>query len=167
MKEEALKLADWLDNGEVERYDIDEASAMIRRLIEELDEKNYRILELTKRYKALTWNDRQGEPVAWVVDLEANMNGFIDCMAYKEGEFTKPLYTTPQTKPTITKLDGKVVAVTMTDDEHRITEVLWEASKPLSDEEIEEVINKHWNREYGNRNMLTLCRAIEERHGIK
>ena len=33
--------------------------------------------------------------------------------------------------------------------------------KPLSDEEIEEIINKHWNREYGNRNMLTLCRAIE------
>ena len=34
-------------------------------------------------------------------------------------------------------------------------------TKPLSDEEIEEVIRKHWNREYGNRNMLTLCRAIE------
>ena len=40
-------------------------------------------------------------------------------------------------------------------------------TKPLSDEEIDEVIRKHWNREYGNRNMLTLCRAIEERHGIK
>ena len=33
-------------------------------------------------------------------------------------------------------------------------------TKPLSDEEIEEVINKHWNREYGNRNMLTLCKAV-------
>ena len=37
MKEEALKLADWLEDGEVEKYDIDEASAMIRRLVEELD----------------------------------------------------------------------------------------------------------------------------------
>ena len=35
-------------------------------------------------------------------------------------------------------------------------------TKPLSDEEIEEVIRKHWNREYGNRNMLTLCRAVLE-----
>ena len=30
----------------------------------------------------------------------------------------------------------------------------------LTDEEIKEVIRKHWNREYGNRNMLTLCKAI-------
>ena len=36
-REEALKLADWLEDGEVEKYDIDEASAMIRRLVEELD----------------------------------------------------------------------------------------------------------------------------------
>ena len=33
-------------------------------------------------------------------------------------------------------------------------------TKPLSDEEIEEVIRKHWNKEYGNRNMLTLCKAV-------
>lgn len=37
----------------------------------------------------------------------------------------------------ITKLDGKVVAITMTDDEHRVAEVLWQAPKPLSDEEKE------------------------------
>ena len=35
-----------------------------------------------------------------------------------------------------------------------------DARKQLTDEEIEEVIKKHWNKEYGNRNMLTLCRAI-------
>ena len=39
MKEEALKLADWLEDGEVEKYDIDEASAMIRRLVEELEKQ--------------------------------------------------------------------------------------------------------------------------------
>ena len=35
-------------------------------------------------------------------------------------------------------------------------------TKPLSDEAIEEVIRKHWNKEYGNRNMLTLCKAVLE-----
>lgn len=51
MKEEALKLADELDK--LSQYVPSEAPAMIRKLVEELDEKNYRILELTKRYKAL------------------------------------------------------------------------------------------------------------------
>ena len=45
MKEEALKLADWLEDGEVEKYDIDEASAMIRRLVEELDKKQQGLVE--------------------------------------------------------------------------------------------------------------------------
>ena len=39
--------------------------------------------------------------------------------------------------------------------------------KKLSDEEIKEVIRKHWNREYKNRSMFEFARAIEERHGIK
>jgi len=37
---------------------------------------------------------------------------------------------------------------------------LYTALKELSDEEIKEVIRKHWNREFGNRGMLELCRAI-------
>ena len=39
--------------------------------------------------------------------------------------------------------DGELVAVTYTDDEHRIVEVLWERppAKELTDEEIEEVTN--------------------------
>ena len=60
MKEEALKLADELQKH-FNCYN--EYSDMIRRLVQELDEKNYRILELTKRYKALTWNDKQSKPV--------------------------------------------------------------------------------------------------------
>ena len=63
MKEEALKLADELEA--LHQYVPSEAPAMIRRLVQELDEKNYRILELTKRYKALTWNDKQSEPVVY------------------------------------------------------------------------------------------------------
>jgi len=34
--EEALKLADWLQDGEVERYDIDEAIVVIRQLVAKL-----------------------------------------------------------------------------------------------------------------------------------
>ena len=67
MKTEALKLAD-----ELSQYTINDGVddlnkrtiAMIRRLVEELDEKNYRILELTKRYKALTWTDKQTKPLS-------------------------------------------------------------------------------------------------------
>ena len=85
-----------------------------------------------------------------------------------------------QTKPTITKADGKVVAVTMTDDEHRITEVLWEAPKPLSDEEIDDLIvdGGHldcvldYHSAYDELSVLKfelkrIARAIEERYGIK
>ena len=32
--------------------------------------------------------------------------------------------------------------------------------KTLTDEEIKEVIRKHWNKELGNRGMLALCKAI-------
>ena len=75
MKEEALKLADWLEDGEVEKYDIDEASAMIRRLVEELD--------------------KQGEPVAWmIIDVD---NG--KSLQFKENKFSEiniPLYTAPK-----------------------------------------------------------------------
>ena len=128
MKEEALKLADELDNflkeeeqlpwGTKQVY-LDMASTMIRRLVEELDCSESYI----KQYQL-------------------------------------------ERKPTITKLDGKVVAVTMTDDEHRVHEVLWEAPKPLSDDELFEI----WKSV--TKNMYRYChvefaRAIEERHGIK
>ena len=95
MKEEALKLADELDK--LYQYVPSEASAMIRRLVEELDEKNYRILELTKRYKALTWNDKQGEPVAWMLTLPDGTHDWILDGNGCEGYI--PLYTAPQTKP--------------------------------------------------------------------
>ena len=54
------------NNGEIvfAVESVKEVEAMIRRLVEELDEKNYRILELTKRYKALTWNDKQTKPLS-------------------------------------------------------------------------------------------------------
>ena len=39
-------------------------------------------------------------------------------------------------------------------------EKLEKQTKPLSNEEIEEVIRKHWNREYKNRSMLEFAKAI-------
>ena len=73
-----------------------------------------------------------------------------------------------QIKPTITKLDGKVVAVTMTDEEHRVHEVLWEAPKPLSDEEIEKLREYHGINDWlYETSVIDFARAIEERHGIK
>lgn len=90
MKEEALKLADELEA--LHQYVPSEAPAMIRRLVQELDEKNYRILELTKRYKALTWNDKQSEPVVY-------WDGKHFASREKSSLADIPLYTTPQTKP--------------------------------------------------------------------
>ena len=78
MKEEALKLADWLDDGEIERYDIDEASAMIRRLVEELD--------------------KQGDPVAYMWH-SPDGNDILMYSNTNREDCSTPLYTTPQTKP--------------------------------------------------------------------
>jgi hypothetical protein len=102
MKEEALKLADELEA--LHQYVPSEAPVMIRRLVEELDEKNYRILELTKRYKALTWNDKQGEPVAWWNGKSKFCSPRDKSWDAKTGGILSfgcniPLYTTPQTKP--------------------------------------------------------------------
>ena len=96
MKEEALKLAVWLDKsidaddwGELAKYYQwchENVSPMIRRLVEELD--------------------KQGEPVAWATeDLEDIMSpelrqAHIDHPQSCTHKFYPiPLYTTPQTKP--------------------------------------------------------------------
>ena len=43
-------------------------------------------------------------------------------------------------KPTIVKDEqGKVVAVTLTNEEHQVQEVLWQAPRDLSDDEIDKV----------------------------
>ena len=94
MKTEALKLADELDeaseleadlNRPENQADLQKASAMIRRLVEELD--------------------KQGEPVAVIYqhpdDLRPAIR-FTKPFAYKSMVVVNPdipLYTTPQTKP--------------------------------------------------------------------
>ena len=61
------------------------------------------------------------------------------------------------------KIDGELVAVTYTDDEHRIIEVLWEKppAKTLTDEEMDEVILKTSQSEYIDLiDFRNVCRAI-------
>ena len=81
MKKEALTLAKQLDSMESAYTECIEASAMIRRLVEELD--------------------KQGEPVAWSCwndDMPSAIITFTE--PDKHGWMSiKPLYTTPQTKP--------------------------------------------------------------------
>jgi hypothetical protein len=102
MKEEALKLADSYDerarfkledhekSGKLRMSTTDQStikrhkktSDIIRRLVEELDEKNYRILELTKRYKALDRNNEQGEPEIVNPNWKCK-DGNCDCPTYE------------------------------------------------------------------------------------
>jgi hypothetical protein len=67
----------------------------------------------------------------------------------------------------ITKLHNKVVAVTMIDDEHRIAKVLWQASKPLSDEEILHIYSESYRNTLMGIDPLAFAKAIEKAHGIE
>ena len=97
MKEEALKLADILEGSEVPTdTEIFEASAMIRRLVEELD--------------------KQGKPKAWIRE-----DGVIAFFKQKEiddqGFKWQPLYLAPQTKPlTKEEIDDLVHEHNLLDD---------------------------------------------------
>ena len=161
MKEEALKLADWLEDGEVEKYDIDEASAMIRRLVEELDKQTYKASLLENRLKVIVGSkllsdgeidesfDRTAshmaneyvshyEPAAWINHIKQTGGDFYELNVSGRGE---PLYRHPP------------------------------QTKPLSDEEIDNLIECHWDVDYNSREQTFdykgFARAIEERHGIK
>ena len=79
------------------------------------------------------------EPVAWIPKgmTLAKPKDLTDCI---------PLYTHPAKELHLSlqknKETGELLAVTYTDDEHRIVEVLWKKppAKTLTDEEIREFI---------------------------
>ena len=88
------------------------------------------------------------EPVAWmckdddvITDKFKKSGKGGDC-----SDYNIPLYTHPAKELHLSlqksKETGELLAVTYTDDEHRIVEVLWKKppAKTLTDEEIEEVI---------------------------
>jgi hypothetical protein len=79
------------------------------------------------------------EPVAWM-DEDENVV-FEKCKVYPI-----PLYTHPVKELHLSlqksKQTGELLAVTYTDDEHRIVEVLWQKPPALTDEEIALVWDK-------------------------
>ena len=90
------------------------------------------------------------EPVAWIID--AKMTDCDDNFIWNTGNYPDwqvkhwiPLYTHPAKELHLSlqksKQTGELLAVTYTDDEHRIVEVLWQKPpvKELTIEEIDEV----------------------------
>lgn len=86
------------------------------------------------------------KPVAWVtqkalddlrIPLISEITLRIAVKSKNTDPFNIPLYTHPAKHLSLQKVDGELVAVTYTDDEHRIVEVLWERppAKTLTDEE--------------------------------
>jgi len=81
------------------------------------------------------------KPVAW---MEIEEGGITEYKVWREPVSSKsiPLYTHPAKELHLSlqksKETGELLAVTYTDDEHRIVEVLWKKppAKTLTDEEI-------------------------------
>ena len=138
MKEEALKLADAM-----------ECRAKIRR-----NAKDRKSVQENS-------NDRIADQLEQASQMIRRLVEELDCSESYIKQYQL------ERKPTITKLDGKVVAVTMTDDEHRVHEVLWEAPKPLSDDEIDKLADEYLSDYFNMQETINFARAIEERHGIK
>jgi len=83
------------------------------------------------------------EPVAWIARGDNTSVFFdLDC-ALSIDDSPTPLYTHPVKELHLSlqksKETGELLAVTYTDDEHRIVEVLWQKppAKTLTDEKIE------------------------------
>ena len=81
------------------------------------------------------------KPVAWMCKSGFEYQQVKEDFSYKEKEGWIPLYTHPVKELHLSlqkSQDGELLAVTYTDDEHRIVEVLWERPpvKELTDEEI-------------------------------
>ena len=108
------------------------------------------------------------EPVAWIDEI----NTFVLDKDYKQ--FPKslqngmiPLYTHPAKELHLSlqksKETGELLAVTYTDDEHRIVEVLWKKppAKTLTDEEIMVLYEEFIETQYASEsNVLGFGRAI-------
>jgi len=143
MKEEAWQLAKELDSMGSAYTECIEASAMIRRLVEELDKQNPSVFTiLTCGCKS----EFMGFPSEWdgeTRECEPCVNYGSLCEQHFMEYEARPAQYTPQTKP-------------LSDEE--IT-VLWHKAMGLatSDENLKNNIS----------HASIFARAIEERHGIK
>jgi len=104
MKEEALKLADELEDYMTSLgWKTHQASAMIRRLVEELD----------KQSEPIAWMDKYGNVCT---DIQKKMYQGNITAQYNYDKNTIPLYTSPQTKPlSDDEIDNLYVKVCVTD----------------------------------------------------
>ena len=104
------------------------------------------------------------EPVAWrCKKFYETQEGWF----YNENEIGEPLYTHPVKEQHLSLQkteDGELVAVTYTDDEHRIVEVLWQRPpvKELTDEEIDNLIMDVAEKPT-DEDLHDFARAIEKR----
>ena len=106
------------------------------------------------------------EPVAWIA-IGDNTSVFfdLDC-ALSIDDSPTPLYTHPAKELHLSlqksKETGELLAVTYTDDEHRIVEVLWQKppAKTLTDEEIEEVYKTYFDMKTVDKYAILFARAI-------
>jgi hypothetical protein len=70
------------------------------------------------------------KPVAWT-------DGKF-CLSFAESDVCPiPLYTAPNLDvATVRDVDGKIIAITLIDDEHSVKDVLWQSPRELSDEDV-------------------------------
>jgi len=113
------------------------------------------------------------EPVAWMVKNRDSGIGYVQTdeptrMDKVANEYL-PLYTHPEKELHLSlqksKETGELLAVTYTDDEHRIVEVLWQKppAKTLTDFEIRGVmaLDECWvGEDCSIPNMIAFARAI-------
>ena len=90
----------------------------------------------------------QQEPIAWMRRLNGRI---IRITPEKVWDDDEPLYTEYQDlMPTIVKDEqGKVVAITLTNEEHQVQEVLWESPRELSDEELNKAFDYYCETDEG------------------
>jgi hypothetical protein len=107
------------------------------------------------------------EPVAWINRKgKDGEHGYLEWDKDDEAEINTPLYTHPAKELHLSlqksKETGELLAVTYTDDEHRIVEVLWKKppTKTLTDEEITEIFDNTFKVRDFEDYFLKFARAI-------
>ena len=116
------------------------------------------------------------EPVAYVdkiwidrPDLVMSQQLDIGRLFMRSGKEIKnyiPLYTHPVKELHLSlqksKQTGELLAVTYTDDEHRIVEVLWQRPpvKVLTDDEILDTFDPHFDADIEDKELIKFARAI-------
>ena len=109
------------------------------------------------------------EPVAWMRGIDKAVCSNEEKLWFIEEEgsdwnYVIPLYTHPVKELHLSlqksKQTGELLAVTYTDDEHRIVEVLWQRPSELTDEEILEIASPMFEDARYPSTALDFARAI-------